>query len=297
MVAVVATFVLVSPAAAQSGFDCLIEPTQVVDVRMPVDGVISSVAVQRGDPVRKGQVLVELQSNLERAGLEAARYRIRMEGAITSARNRVDYSTRKLARLNDLHQQSFASAQARDEADAEKRLAESELQTALEAREMARIELRRVEESVALRTVASPFDGVVVDRLLNPGDLAESGAGRKAVLKVAQIDPLKVDVVMPAALFGSVKPGTRAGVTPLGTSSANRLTAVVVKVDKVVDAASGTFVARLELPNPRHAVPGGIRCSAQIEGVAAPVSAPVPGPGPGPGSSPPARAVRPVPIP
>ena len=56
---------------------------------------------------------------------------------------------------------------------------------------------------MALRTLASPFNGVVVDRLLNPGDLAESGSGRKLVLKVAQIDPMKVDVVLPAALFGS----------------------------------------------------------------------------------------------
>ena len=50
--------------------------------------------------------------------------------------------------------------------------------------------------------------------MLNPGDLAESGSGRKPVLKVAQIDPLRVDVVLPAALFGQVKPGTEASVVP-----------------------------------------------------------------------------------
>jgi len=48
-------------------------------------------------------------------------------------------------------------------------------------------------EQLALRTLSSPIDGVAVDRLLNTGDLAGSGSGRRAVLKLAKIDPLRVD--------------------------------------------------------------------------------------------------------
>jgi multidrug efflux pump subunit AcrA (membrane-fusion protein) len=43
--------------------------------------------------------------------------------------------------------------------------------------------------------------------------------------------------------------------------------AVVRSVDRVIDAASGTFVARLEVPNPGGQVPGGSRCAASIEGL------------------------------
>lgn len=261
-------------AAAASGFECLLEPWQVVEVRAPVDGMIASVAVSRGDSIRRGQTLVTLQSEAEKLALESAAYRARMEGQITAARNRIDYATKKLARLTDLQKQNFMSEQVLDEADAEKRLAESELQLAIEARELARIEMHRAREVLALRTMTAPFAGVVVDRMLNPGDLAESGSGRKPALKVAQIDPIRADVALPASLFGQVKPGTKATVTAV--VGAGRFEAVVSSVDRVIDAASGTFVARLEVPNPKGQVPGGARCTATIAGVEPPPRAGVP---------------------
>ena len=259
--------VLPSWAVAQ-GFECLLEPWQVVEVRAPVDGMIATIAVNRGDTIRKGQALVVLHSDAEKLALESAAYRSRMEGQIAAARNRIDYASKKLARLEDLKKDNFLSAQAGDEALAEMRLAESELQSAMEAREMARIEWVRTKELLALRTMTAPFAGVVVDRMLNPGDLAESGSGRRPVLKVAQIDPIRADVPLPAALFGQVKPGTKATVTSV--IGGGRFNATVRSVDRVIDAASGTFVARLEVPNPQGLVSGGARCSASIEGITQP---------------------------
>jgi RND family efflux transporter MFP subunit len=255
-------------AAAASGFECLLEPWQVVEVRASVDGMIASVSVSRGDSIRRGQTLVTLQSAAEKMAVESAAYRARMEGQINAAQNRMEYAAKKLARLTDLRTQNFMSAQGLDEADAEKRLAESELQSAVEARELARIELQRSRELLALRTMTAPFAGVVVDRMLNPGDLAESGSGRKPVLEVAQIDPIRADVALPAALFGQVKPGTRATVT--SAVGGGRFEATVRSVDRVIDAASSTFVARLEVPNPKGLVPGGARCTASITGVEPP---------------------------
>ncbi len=257
-----------SAAAQDKGFECLLEPWQVIEVRTPVEGVIAAIGAQRGDTVRRGQVLVELQSAAERATVESARFRAQMEGQITSAKSRIDYATKKLERLADLQRDNFTSVQARDEAEAEKRLAEAELQQAIEARELARLELQRAHEQLALRTVAAPFAGVVVDRMLNVGDLSESGTGRKPVLKLAQIDPMRADVALPAALFGQVRVGTRA--TVLAGVGGARYGGTVRSVDKVIDAASGTFVARLEVPNGQLQVPGGSRCIASIEGLVAP---------------------------
>ena len=256
------------------GYECLIEPAQVIEIRASVEGVIANVQVQRGDAVRKGQMLVELNSAAEMLAVESARFRSQMDGQISAARNRVDYSTKKVARANDLLQQNFTSAQARDEAEAERRLAESELQSAIENRDLAKIEHRRAVEQLALRRISSPINGVVVDRMLNPGDLAESGSGRKPMLKIAQIDPLRVDIVLPASAFSQVKAGMKATVVAQGGST--RYTAPVKLVDKLIDAASSTFVARVELPNPNHNIPGGARCTAEIEGIAAVREAPRP---------------------
>jgi RND family efflux transporter MFP subunit len=253
-------------------FACLIEAAQVVEVRAPVEGVIARVNVQRGDLVSRGQVLVELKSDIERLAVESARFRSDMDGPISAARNRVEYSSKKLARVKELAQENFVSAQAHDEAEAERRLAESELQAAVENRDLARIEYRRAVEQLALRSLKSPFSGVVVDRILNPGDLSEAGTARKPVLKVAQIDPLRVDIVLPGSVFAQVKAGMKASVLPQGGSV--RYTATIKVIDKLIDAASSTFIARVELANPKHAVPAGVRCAAEIEGIVVPPDAP-----------------------
>jgi RND family efflux transporter MFP subunit len=256
-------------SALADGFECLLEPWQVIEVRAPVDGTIATISVNRGDAIRRGQTLVTLLSDAEKSGVQSARYRSTMLGQIATARNRLEFATNKSVRMTDLHKENFMSAQARDEAIAEKRLAEAELQSAIEARDLARIELKRSEEQLLLRTMTAPFNGVVVDRLLNPGDLAESGSGRKPVLRVAQIDPIRADVALPASVFGQVRTGTTATVTSM--VGGGRYNAVVRSVDRVIDAASDTFVARLEIPNPAGKVPGGARCSATIDGLTSPL--------------------------
>jgi RND family efflux transporter MFP subunit len=262
---------LAAAPAGAGGFECLMEAWQTVEIRSPAEGLIDKVLVQRGDPVRKGQTLVELVSAAERSMVDSARYRSQMQGPVNQSRNRLDYAAKKLNRAAELAQQNFTSAEMRDQAEAERRVAESELETAIENRELAKIEHRHALDLLNLRTMSSPFNGVVVDRMLNPGDIAEAGTGRKAMLKIAQIDPLRVDVVFPAALFGRLKPGMTATVVPQGLGG--RHMASVKLVDKVIDAASGTFVARLELPNPTQTLPGGLRCQAEFEGLTAPSGA------------------------
>jgi len=60
--------------------DCMIEARQRVDIRSPVDAVIESVLVQRGDLVKKGQVIVILESGPERAALNLAKSRATIVG-------------------------------------------------------------------------------------------------------------------------------------------------------------------------------------------------------------------------
>ncbi|WP_137893309.1 efflux RND transporter periplasmic adaptor subunit [Ramlibacter sp. 2FC] len=247
------------PLAGQAeSFECLLEPNQVVEIRSAVEGLIRRIHVQRGDDVKAGQTLVELESAVERSSAAAAKYRTETEGRITASRNRMAYASKKSDRSRELHSQSFISAQARDEAETERNLAESELKEALENRELARLDYQRSIDLLNQKRLRSPFNGVVVDRMLNPGDLAESGNGRKPILKLAQVDPLRVEVVLPLATYGRLKPGMQAQVVPEGLGGAYAATVRIV--DRVFDAASGTYGVRLELPNPKGRLPGGIRC-------------------------------------
>ena len=256
-------------SAYGKGYECLIEANQSVEIRSPIEGVISRVNVDRGENIKRGQLLVELQSDLERANLEAAKYKVTMLGRLTSAQSRVEYTSKKFERAQELFAEQVTAEQAVDDAKAEKRIAAAEYKDAVENLELARLEYKRAQEQLNLRLLRSPFDGYVVERSAHPGDLAEAGSGRKAILKIAQINPLRVEVVLPQAIYGQLKIGARALVKPEGFQKTYE--AKVLVADKVIDAASGTFGVRLSLGNPAGELPSGLRCSVDFPGVAGPI--------------------------
>jgi RND family efflux transporter MFP subunit len=257
----VALLLVVPMLSTAQDYDCLIEARQTVEIRSPVEGLVESVTVDRGDVVKKGQVLVTLESGPERAALAIAKSRASMTGPVEAAQARVEFAKTKEKRQEELYRQNFVSSSALDEARTERKLAESELRVALENQKLAELEVTRAEELLAMRVIRSPFNGVVVERLLDPGEFATTNI-KEPILKLAEIDPLNVEVVLPAAQFGRIKRGDRAEVAP-ETASA-RHPAKVSVVDRVIDGASGTFGVRLELRNHGAEIPAGAKCTVRF---------------------------------
>ena len=77
----------------------------------------------------------------------------------------------------------------------------------------------------------------------------------------AKLDPLRVRVVMPMQSFGQPKLGMSAAVTS-EIQPGKVYAAKVSGIDRIVDAASGTFVVFLDLPNPELDMPSGVKCKA-----------------------------------
>jgi multidrug efflux pump subunit AcrA (membrane-fusion protein) len=189
---------------------------------------------------------VMLESGTERAAVELARSKATMEGPMRASESRLDFALKKEQRTAELFKQNFVAAGALDEARTQRELAESELREARENRKIAELELQRNEEVLKLRSIRSPFDGVVVERYLSPGEFATSNV-KDPVLKIAEVNPLHVETVRPEAPGG-------------------RYTATVTAVDSIIDAASGTFGVRLELPNPGLRIPAGAKCKISFAG-------------------------------
>jgi RND family efflux transporter MFP subunit len=248
--------------ASPKPFECLIQPAEVVELRSPVLGLIEKIAVQRGDNVKSGQVLVELDSSVERSAMAISEYRMKMAGRLKAAAQRFENSSKKLDRAQELVKQSFVATQARDDALAEARVAEADLEDARENQELAKLDYRHAVDLVSQRILRSPFDGVVMDRLLNPGELTQYGTDSKAILKLARIDPMRVEVVLPLMYFGKLRPGMLGRVVP--DTLGGEYQAEVKVIDRVFDAASATFRVRLDLPNHQGSVPGGVRCQVDF---------------------------------
>jgi RND family efflux transporter MFP subunit len=244
------------PPASTSEFECVIEPQQVVKLASPVVGVIARLDVDRGDIVRQGQIVGKMEDGVEAAVLALARAKATNEYEVNSAEARVQFLRRKHERLDELHTKSISSLAALEEAAAEFQVAEQQLKEARLNRELALLDVRRAEEVLNQRTLRSPIDGVVVERLLVPGEYRND---QSPVLSLAQIDPLRVEVFVPTAYFGQIRVGSKAEVRPEAPIGGIHVATVMV-VDHVLDAASGTFGVRLTLPNPQLVLPAGIHC-------------------------------------
>ncbi len=258
------TAMATAAATTNNTFDCLIEPNQRIDIRSPANTLIEKVLVDRGNVVKAGDALVILDGSVEREALVQAQQRAESEAEVRVARARADYAADKLRRREDLLAQNYISSQDRDDAAAELRVAQAELALAMDNRKMAGTDMQRLNAVLRQRTLRAPFSGVVTERLQQPGELAFTGEGSaKPILRLAQTNPLRVEVVLPVAMMGKVGIGKHAEVVPEAPLQ-GRWQAQVKVVDKVFDSASGSFGVRLELANPKGDIPAGVRCKVSF---------------------------------
>ena len=244
--------------AATSSFDCVIEPTQTVNIRSPVVGVLKNVTVRRGDNVKKGQILAQLNSSVEAAATKLALYKAKMTTPITTAENKIDFAKRKFDRHRDMYAENFFSAQELEAAESELKLAQSELNMAHENQELAMLEWEYQNAQLKLRTIRSPFNGVLVEQNIYPGEVVEPSGQEADILKLVQLDPLRIYVILPMTAFGKVTKGMEVKINP-EIPPDKQFTGKVNIIDKVVDAASGTFGVFVRMANPKLAVPAGVK--------------------------------------
>ena len=218
-----------APGEEYDDLDGLLEPSEVVEVGSQVPGILEEVLVERGDRVQKNQVLARLKAGVERA-------------AVDLAQARVEFGKRKAIRNEDLYQKQLISIHEKDEIETEIQISE--------------LQLREAIERLELRTILSPIQGVVVKRLHAPGEYVGEV---DSILTVACINPLNVEVIVPVDRFGTIKRGMKAQIRPESPIGGVHLAKVTV-VDQVIDAASGNFGVRLELPNPLYQLPAGVKC-------------------------------------
>ncbi len=247
-------------ARAQT-FGCLITPSEVVELGSPVVGVIERIDAERGDSVKKGQSLAFLTAEVERASVAVAEARASNQAELQAASSTQEFAKRKQDRTDSLYRDKYNSLQNQDQSQTEAALADLKLLQAREQKRQSAQELSLARAQLLQRTIKSPITGIIVERYMSQGERVE----QRPMLKIAALDPLRVEVIAPAAEFNKIRPGMIASVTP-ELASIGELKAKVVLVDKILDAASNTFRVRLELPNPNNTLPAGLRCKFAMMG-------------------------------
>lgn len=249
----------VLPAGAEV-FPCLLEPSADVDASTAVEGILATVDVDKGDMVTADQVVAALDASVEKALLDQAQARVEMTASLRAREAELELATLRYERAQELSSNSFISPDELDELRTSRQVAELRLIEQQESRRLARLELERVRAQYELRFIRSPITGVVVDRYLSAGEFAQA----QPIVRLAQLDPVNVEVVMPSRRFNRVRTGMRARVRTPGPDGIE-FGATVTLVERVVDAASDTFGVRLQVANPDHVIPVGMECVAEIE--------------------------------
>jgi RND family efflux transporter MFP subunit len=245
--------------ADEGEFDCMISPNEMVDIGSAITGQIGSIYVERGDYVEAGQMLAMLESSVEEAAVRVARARADRKVDVEASKVNLELSRKRRERAEALYESKSLSRDLDEQAATEAQLAELQLKRSREDHRLALLELERASAALKRRAILSPISGLVIERLMAPGEVVE----RETILRIAEIDVLRVQVILPSELITRVKAGDAAEIVPEAPYDQPRRAEVAI-VDRIIDGASGTFGVRLNLPNDDHALPAGLRCKVRF---------------------------------
>ncbi len=240
---------------AISELDCVIEPSEVVDIGPAVSGIIKSIHLDRSDQVKKGSIVFQLESDVEQANVNLASVRAKMDSALQLRKVSLVLGYITENRNKELFSKSAISQHDMDQVNTDIKIAELNLRQEEDNKQIASLEFKRALAKLEQRTVKSPVDGVVMERFKSVGEHVDD----EPVLRIAKLDPLHVEVIIPVDYLGAISTGMMANVT-LFAGGKDAYLATVERIDQVMDAASGTFGVRLNLPNPNYQIPAGMRC-------------------------------------
>lgn len=240
--------------------DCIIEPAMVVEVGSAVEGIIAEIDAKRGAQLKKGDIIARLEASVEEESMKIAEAVAASRIDIDVAKARVELLEKTVERARTLVRRNAGTQVDLDIAEAELKTARLEVERAEENHMMSQLERDRAAATYERRVVRSPIDGVLLRRLIGPGEFIHS---QSQVAQIANVNPLFVDVFLPTALYNDVKVGQMAIVRPAAPIG-GIYEAEIRSIDQVFDAASDTFGVRLELPNPDNALPGGVDCTLTL---------------------------------
>ncbi len=235
-------------------------PAQTVTLAALTTGRIAEITVAEGAYIPAGAVAVRLDTTVQerRVALAAAQAESTLE--LQLAEVRLAKARRESERLQSLATSAAITVQELEDAAADLRAAELELEAARFRHAQAQRELALQQALLDELILRAPLSGYVVERRREVGDTVEE---REGVLTLVQLDPLEVVLSCPLAVAGALRVGATAVVTPAAGGASRAAT--VVFVSPVVDAASQTCRVKLHVPNPRADWKAGVRVTVTFE--------------------------------
>ncbi|RIV76061.1 efflux RND transporter periplasmic adaptor subunit [Pelagerythrobacter aerophilus] len=211
-------------------------------------GRVVSVPVDAGDWVNQGQVLVVIDSSVQTQQIASARANIAVAEADA------DLAQADLDRALQLVDRGFISQADVDRLTATRDAARARVQ-------VARAQLRELQERTARLNIYAPASGLVLDRNVEPGQTVAGGG--EPLFTIAKGGEMEMLAKVSESDLAKLTVGVPATVTPVGTDK--RFTGQVWQLSPTIDETNRQGTARIALPYARELRPGGF-ASATIGG-------------------------------
>ena len=207
-------------------------------------GRVAEVAFAEGDRVDKGQVLVRIESQDLRARRRQA------ESALQEARAVLANAEKNVVRMRNLFDEKAVPQQVLDETETGYSRARAGVAAAEEG-------ISEVEANLRYSAVESPLDGIVVQKFVQPGDMAAPGV---PLFTVEQLDLIEVTVEVSERDLAYVEVGQEVTVeiAALKAASPTRQQGRVEAVIPAANPGSRTFRVKVAVPNPDGAMGSGM---------------------------------------
>jgi multidrug efflux pump subunit AcrA (membrane-fusion protein) len=222
---------------------------------------VREVRVSPGDQVRKGQTLIVLDGDDLAAGARAARSSaLAAEEGANAAAAELQAAQASLAlarasydRVAGLHARRSATAQELDDATAALRSADARVAGAsarvlqeASAVESARATSDQANTTNSFTTIAAPFDGMVTEKMVEPGNMASPGL---PLLRLEETRAFRLEVRVDESRIDHIRSGDSVPVF-LGNET-TPVEGTAVEVSRAVDADARAFLVKIALPEAR----------------------------------------------
>ncbi len=209
------------------------EPSRQVVLAFGVPGRVRTLRPEKGDRVKAGAVLGSIDTSALEASAEAA----------AAA---VEQGERELGRAAKLRETNSIPPQAVDERGSQVRLAKAQL--------------AGVQAQLEQSKIVAPFDGEVVERMMEPGAWANPGA---PALLLAVLDPIRVVAHVTDATRVLIQPGAATEIEAQGLDVPRK--GKVSRVGLVADVRTGLFQVEIDVPNPDRRLAAGQPVEVSID--------------------------------
>ena len=241
-----ATFLVPQVGRSQGGIRAITRPSADITLSFVQPGRIAEMRFVEGDTVSVGQPLAQLDDAAEQVLLAQLQ-------AQSEDRTQIQASEASLAQKKvDLEKLEIAAARdAATQLEVEHARLDVEIAgLSLELAKLEHAQARRKYEEQKIRVenmqLKSPIDGRI-EKI--HAEVGESANTLQEVIQIVQIDPLWIDVPVPAAQAMGLQRQMAARVALSGGNGSSVTAGKIIFVGAVIDAASGTLRVRVEVPN------------------------------------------------